>query len=164
MKRLIIFDLNGIFLVRRRDATSQKPDFVVGNFKCFVRPGIRKFLKWVHHNYDVAVWSSTMPHNTIPIVRHIWGKKMKDLKFIYSQRQCTKVGTMDSGKPIFLKELKYVWEMFPWYNETNTLLIDDSPHKVVNNPPNTSIHPEPLTFETLKNPVDLRELIANNRT
>jgi hypothetical protein len=67
---------------------------------------------------------------------------------------------MESGKPIFLKELKYVWEMFPWYDETNTLLIDDSPHKVVRNPPNTSLHPEPLTFETLNKPVDLRALLS----
>ena len=97
MKKLLIFDLNGIFLVREMGATKHKPNFTIGNFKCFVRPGVRKFLKWVHHHFDVAVWSSTMPHNTIPIVRHIWGKKMKDLKFIFSQRQCTYTGTMDDG-------------------------------------------------------------------
>ena len=161
MKKLLIFDLNGIFLVRERGATEHKPSFTIGNFKCFVRPGVRKFLKWVHHHFDVAVWSSTMPHNTIPIVRHIWGKKMKDLKFIFSQRQCTYTGTMDDGKPIFLKELKYVWEMFPWYDETNTVLIDDSPYKVARNPPQTSIHPEPLTFDTRHRPIDLREHLSH---
>jgi hypothetical protein len=161
MKKLLIFDLNGIFLVRERGVTEHKPSFTIGNFKCFVRPGVRKFLKWVHHHFDVAVWSSTMPHNTIPIVRHIWGKKMKDLKFIFSQRQCTHIGTMDDGKPIFLKELKYVWEMFPWYDETNTVLIDDSPYKVARNPPQTSIHPEPLTFETRHRPIDLREHLSH---
>lgn len=160
-KKLLIFDLNGIFLVRqKRGGPSHNPTFVVGNFNCYVRPGVKKFLKWVHHYHDVAVWSSTMPHNTLPIVKHIWGKKMKDLKFIFSQRQCTRVGTMDDGKPIFLKELKYVWEMFPWYDETNTLLIDDSPYKVVNNPPHTSIHPEPITLETRGKPIDLKELLS----
>ena len=162
MKPLLIFDLNGIFLVRQRGATlGHKPDFVIGAFKCYVRPGTRKFLKWAHHHFDVAVWSSTMPHNTIPIVQHIWGKKIKDLKFIFSQRQCTQTGTMPCGKPIFLKELRYVWEMFPWYDETNTFLIDDSPHKVVNNPPHTSIHPEPLTFETRHVPINLKNHLSH---
>ena len=161
MKPLLIFDLNGIFLVRHRGTTSHKPDFTIGAFKCYIRPGVRKFLKWAHHHFDVAVWSSTMPHNTIPIVQNIWGKKMKDLKFIFSQRQCTQTGTMPCGKPIFLKELKYVWEMFPWYDETNTFLIDDSPHKVVNNPPHTSIHPEPLTFETRHVPIDLKNHLSH---
>jgi len=160
MKPLLIFDLNGIFLVRRRDTTPHKPNFTIGAFKCYVRPGVKKFLKWVHHHFDVAVWSSTMPHNTIPIVQHIWGKKMKDLKFIFSQRQCTWTGSMPCGKPIFLKELQYVWEMFPWYDETNTFLIDDSPHKVVNNPPHTSIHPTPLTFETRHTPIDLKDRLS----
>lgn len=159
MRRLLIFDLNGVLLLRNR--INKNPDFVIGNFYCYVRPGTRKFLKWAHHHFDVAVWSSTMPHNTIPIVQHIWGKKIKDLKFIFSQRQCTQTGTMPCGKPIFLKELRYVWEMFPWYDETNTFLIDDSPHKVVNNPPHTSIHPEPLTFETRHVPINLKNHLSH---
>jgi hypothetical protein len=141
MKHLLIFDLNGIFLDRERDDVQKKPDFTVGRFKCYKRPGIKRFLKWVHHHFDVAVWSSTMPHNTIPIVQNIWGKKMKDLKFVFSQNQCTHGGMM-GDKPALLKDLERVWTIFPWYNESNTLLIDDSPYKVINNPLYTSIHPE----------------------
>ena len=159
MRRLLIFDLNGVLLLRNR--INKNPDFVIGNFYCYIRPGTRKFLKWAHHHFDVAVWSSTMPHNTIPIVQHIWGKKIKDLKFIFSQRQCTQTGTMPCGKPIFLKELRCVWEILPWYDETNTFLIDDSPHKVVNNPPHTSIHPEPLTFETRHVPINLKNHLSH---
>lgn len=141
MRPLLIFDLNGVFVSRDRDNAHKTPDFIVNNFNCYIRPGTRKFLKWVHYHFDVAVWSSTMRHNTIPIIKNIWGKNMKHLKFIFTQEQCTYNGKIDK-KPIFLKKLVYVWEMFPWANYNNTLLIDDSIYKCANNPEYTSIHPE----------------------
>lgn len=149
MRPLIIFDLNGVFLDRERGESNSKPDFVIGKFKCYKRPGTKQFLKWVHHHFDVAVWSSAMPHNVIPIIENIWGKKMKELKFIFSQEQCTLDGMIDK-KPKFLKDLCRVWKIFPWYDETNTLLVDDSPYKVTCNPPHTSIHPDPLDHDSLE--------------
>ena len=153
-KRLLIFDLNGIFLVREKGDVGDKPDFTVNGRKCFVRPGVTKFLKWVHHHFDVAVWSSTMPHNTIPIVKNIWKKKVGELKFVWNQNDCTEVGTFEDGKPIFLKELNFVWERHLNYDSGNTLLIDDDPYKVETNPMHTSIHPPSLTFETRNNSID----------
>ena len=152
MRPLLIFDLNGIFVSRERGGTShKKPDFVLGNCKYYIRPGTKKFLGWVHYRFDVAVWSSTMPHNTIQIVRHVWGERMmEELKFIFTQNQCTHDG-MIGKKPRFLKDLGYVWEMFPWSDEFNTLLIDDSEYKVVNNPEHTSIHPEPFDYKVPTN-------------
>jgi len=140
MKRLLIFDLNGIFLLRSR--VNKDPDFVIGNFYCYKRHDIEKFLDWVHEHFDVAVWSSAMPHNTLPIVEKIWGHRMIDLKFIFTQLECTH----DNKKLIFFKELSIVWRVFPKYNWTNTLLIDDSPEKAMMNPPFTSIHPIPMTM------------------
>lgn len=53
-------------------------------------------------------------------------------------------------KPLVMKELKKIWEKddpnFPWekgyYNESNTLLLDDSPYKALLNPVSFS----PLVF------------------
>ena len=56
---------------------------------------------------------------------------------------------MIGDKPILLKDLEHVWTIFPWYNESNTLLIDDSPYKVINNPLYTSIHPESSDYTAL---------------
>lgn len=61
------------------------------------------------------------------------------------QSHCTFTGfnTIDNqNKPLLLKELKKLWEKddpsLPWsigdYNETNTLLLDDSPYKGLKNP------------------------------
>lgn len=58
---------------------------------------------------------------------------------------CTKTGfkTLDNRhKPLVCKELRKIWEKddpsWPWkrgdFNESNTLLIDDSPYKALLNP------------------------------
>jgi hypothetical protein len=55
----------------------------------------------------------------------------------------TKFKTLeDKHKPIVFKELRKIWEKhdptLPWekgyYNESNTLLLDDSPYKALLNP------------------------------
>lgn len=61
------------------------------------------------------------------------------------QSHCTRTGfnTIDNqNKPLVLKELNKLWEKddpsLPWnigdYNESNTLLLDDSPYKGLKNP------------------------------
>jgi hypothetical protein len=145
MKRLLIFDLNGVLLLRNR--INKNPDFVLGNFYCYKRHGIDEFLDWVHEHYDVAVWTSAMPHNTLPIVSEIWGDRISKLKFIFTQLECTYDNLKTKSKPLFYKELSIVWRVFPNYDWTNTLLIDDSQDKVILNPPFTSIHPKTMTMD-----------------
>lgn len=64
---------------------------------------------------------------------------------VQDQSHCTLTGfnTIDNRKkPLVLKELKKLWEKddssLPWnigdYNESNTLLLDDSPYKGLKNP------------------------------
>lgn len=73
------------------------------------------------------------------------GFKSTRITFLQDQSHCTKTGyntVEDRAKPLLLKELKYIWEKhepdLPWasgeYNESNTLLLDDSPYKALRNP------------------------------
>ncbi|KAK9116023.1 hypothetical protein Sjap_014970 [Stephania japonica] len=72
------------------------------------------------------------------------------------QSHCTRTGytTLEnSSKPLVLKELRKLWDKhdpnLPWelgeYNQSNTLLLDDSPYKALRNPPNTAVFPAPFT-------------------
>ena len=63
--------------------------------------------------------------------------------FLQDQEHCTNTGLKVVGnnhKPLFLKEIKKLWEdpelrkVIGDLNETNTLLIDDSPYKAQKNP------------------------------
>ncbi|XVF55634.1 hypothetical protein PTKIN_Ptkin06aG0052200 [Pterospermum kingtungense] len=70
----------------------------------------------------------------------------------FDQNECTNTGISSlekKQKPIFLKELKEVWDR-DWssslrqtdeFSASNTLLIDDTPYKALLNPPCTSVFP-----------------------
>lgn len=64
---------------------------------------------------------------------------------LQDQSHCTDTGyyTVDKkDKPLLLKKLKKLWDKcepgLPWergvYNESNTLLLDDTPYKALTNP------------------------------
>ncbi|KAL0335529.1 UNVERIFIED_CONTAM: hypothetical protein Sradi_4764800 [Sesamum radiatum] len=64
---------------------------------------------------------------------------------IHDQSHCTDTGftTIEKRhKPLLLKKLKKLWDKcdpdLPWergvYNESNTLLLDDTPYKALSNP------------------------------
>lgn len=64
---------------------------------------------------------------------------------LQNQSHCTRTGfkTIENrDKPLFLKELSKLWKnnntKFPWkvgdYDKSNTLLLDDSPYKALQNP------------------------------
>ncbi|RZC59999.1 hypothetical protein C5167_021755 [Papaver somniferum] len=86
------------------------------------------------------------------------GDMKKNLLFCWDQYHCTDTGysTLENWqKPLVLKELKKLWNKhdrsLPWekgaYNESNTILLDDSPYKALRNPPHTAIFPPPYRFE-----------------
>ncbi|CAM9645982.1 unnamed protein product, partial [Phaeothamnion confervicola] len=56
------------------------------------------------------------------------------------------VGGRFDTKPLFLKRLQDVWDIFPEYDARNTLLVDDSAEKCAENPPFTAVHPPPWTY------------------
>ncbi|KAL8171254.1 hypothetical protein V2J09_023058, partial [Rumex salicifolius] len=78
--------------------------------------------------------------------------------FVQDQSHCTDTGyrtVEDRNKPLFLKEIKKLWDKedpsLPWekgdYNESNTILMDDSPHKALRNPPYTGVFPYPYLYK-----------------
>ena len=124
-------------------------DAKVGNFYVYERPHMREFIEWVHTRFEVGVWSSANFRNTTSLVDYVWGEHKNKIAFVWGQERCTDVGIAPSStstRPMFLKELKQVWKLkrntgLSQFNETNTLLIDDSPYKAIRNPAHTAIHP-----------------------
>ena len=57
------------------------------------------------------------------------------INLVYNQSSCSKVGRfLDGTKPVHLKKIRKIWQAWIEYNESNTLLIDDSPYKALCNP------------------------------
>ncbi|KAM7531643.1 hypothetical protein LguiB_035053 [Lonicera macranthoides] len=132
-KKLLVLSLGGL-LVHRIHARERIS--VPGN----VRPDI------VNANFRDLRWESG-PRR--------WSEYL-EINLFEDQEKCTNSGfgsLEKKGKPIFLKELKKVWEkksIRGKYSSANTLLIDDEPYKALLNPPNTAIFPPKFKVENIE--------------
>ncbi|KAK4787029.1 hypothetical protein SAY86_010862 [Trapa natans] len=120
---------------REEVCCSQNPDLLSGISEfCFQRLAI-------------AFWSSRMKKNIDdPLVNFLFGNAREKLVFfagisVNVHRQISRFFG-NRNKPLALKELRKVWEKLGpdlqfdkgEYDESNTLLLDDSQYKVICNP------------------------------
>lgn len=113
----------------------------------FKRPFCDAFLDYCFENFHVGIWSSVMEVNAHRILDFVCKRTKPKLAFVMGQRDCTETEFTvpgDRSWPLFLKELKKVCARFRpgVFNASNTLLVDDSPHKAVRNPSFTAVFPE----------------------
>lgn len=154
-KKLLVLDLNGLLadiVPLQHVPYGFKMDAIVSGKAVFKRPFHDDFLQFCFEKFNVGVWSSRIRKNVELVLDFLLGSAKDKLLFCWDQSHCTDTGFPVVGnrsKPIILKKLKKLWEKFepdlPWergeYDESNTLLLDDSPHKALCNPPNTAVFP-----------------------
>lgn len=152
-KKLLILDLNGLLVdIVPYVPHGCEPDIMIGRKSVFKRPFCDDFLQFCFERFDVGVWSSRTKRNVDDVIDFLMGDNKSKLLFCWDQSHCTDTGfnTIENqNKPLLLKEVKKLWEKhdqnLPWqkgdYNESNTLLLDDSPYKALRNPPYTAIFP-----------------------
>ncbi|XP_018723248.2 uncharacterized protein LOC104420717 isoform X2 [Eucalyptus grandis] len=152
-KKLLILDLNGLLAdIIPYVGLGCKPDLIVSRKAVFKRPFVDDFVQFCFEKFAVGVWSSRTKRNVDPVVDFLMGDSKGKLLFCWDQSHCTitKFSTVEKrDKPLVLKELRKLWDKLepnlPWekgaYDESNTLLLDDSPYKALRNPANTGIFP-----------------------
>jgi len=165
-KKLLVLDINNILVTRayslKEDDLEIWPmahDYIdqadmLGNHYTWKRPDLDEFLNYCLDNFTVSVWSSAWPANVDRLCEYIFTPKQRSqLLFEWNQTMCDRVNN------VYQKNLSRVWEEFPQYSPTNTLMLDDSDAKMENNPiecvgicdkwsPWTSDHVE--TLETVR--------------
>ncbi|ESW10355.1 hypothetical protein PHAVU_009G202400 [Phaseolus vulgaris] len=158
-KKLLILDVNGLLadfvsvnVTRTRYRREPEPDFVLKGKKVYKRPFCEDFLQFCFDRFHVGVWSSRAKSNVHEAIKFLLGKSASKLLFCWNQSHCTttEFTTVENiYKPLVLKELRKLWEKeepdLPWekgeFNESNTLLLDDSPYKALMNPMHSAIFP-----------------------
>ncbi|KAJ8563180.1 hypothetical protein K7X08_031632 [Anisodus acutangulus] len=155
-KKLLVLDVNGLLadiVPLRYVPYSLEANIIVSGKAVFKRPFHDDFLQFCFERFHVGVWSSRIKRNMELVLDFLLGDAKHKLLFCWDQSHCTDTGFPVVGrrrsKPIILKKLKKLWDKYepdlPWergeYDESNTLLLDDSPHKALCNPPNTAIFP-----------------------
>ncbi|KAG7541424.1 HAD-like superfamily [Arabidopsis thaliana x Arabidopsis arenosa] len=156
-RKLLVFDLNGILADIVQGFTGPfVPDGKVSYRSVFRRPFVSSFLDFCFERFHVAIWSSRRVGLDY-MVSIVMKNYSRNLLFCFDQNKCTttKFKTQEKNdKPLFLKDLRTVWDQFGTctscgkrkYDETNTLLVDDSPDKALCNPPHTGIFPSPYQY------------------
>ncbi|KAI3685027.1 hypothetical protein L6452_34258 [Arctium lappa] len=152
-RKLLVLDVNGLLvdIVADPDET-YRADTIIGSKAVFKRPYCDEFLQFCFERFNVGVWTSRTRRNIERVLDFLIKDSQHQLLFCWDQSHCTETGfntIENSDKPLVLKELKRLWEKqdpsLPWdsgvYDETNTLLLDDSPYKALRNPPYTAIFP-----------------------
>ncbi|XP_008230903.1 PREDICTED: uncharacterized protein LOC103330124 isoform X2 [Prunus mume] len=158
-KKLLILDINGLLA----DIVSPPPkglasDKRIAGRAIFKRPFYLDFLKFCFEHFEVGVWSSRSKRIVERVLDYLMGDMKHNLLFCWDLSHCTATGfrTLENRhKTLVFKELRRIWEKhdpsLPWekgvYNESNTLLLDDSPYKALLNPAHTAVFPRPYTFQ-----------------
>lgn len=167
---LFVLDLNGTLLHRLTKGwersrailhpKSRAEDCVVNGNPIHFRPGHRRFLETLFSLGEVAVWTSAMPKNAVPMVlrtfcglldvEHLKGldPKIRNeiqkhraaveqiscgphmLRFLWTQDECQVINRISGGRPEFKKHLDKIWKLYPQYTEKSTIMIDDSADKL----------------------------------
>ncbi|KAL5739234.1 hypothetical protein ACOSQ2_028414 [Xanthoceras sorbifolium] len=158
-KKLLILDLNGLLVdIVSRPPKDHKADAKIAKCAVFRRPFCLDFLRFCFERFEVAVWSSRIKKNVEKVVDYLMGDLKHKLLFCWDLSHCTATSfrTLENKhKVMVFKELRRIWENddpnFSWkkgdFNESNTLLVDDSPYKGLLNPPHTAIYPYSYTFQ-----------------
>ncbi|GLT75546.1 hypothetical protein SLA2020_472630 [Shorea laevis] len=157
-KNLLVLDLNGLLA----DIVFPAPkdysaDTNISGKAVFKRPFCDDFLNFCFERFEVGVWSSRTRKNVDRVIDFLLGDMKQKLLFCWDSSYCTatQFKTLENQhKPLVFKELRKLWDKhdadLPWekgfYNESNTLLLDDTPYKALLNPPHTAIFPYSYKF------------------
>ncbi|KZV45617.1 putative C-terminal domain small phosphatase-like [Dorcoceras hygrometricum] len=158
-RKLLVLDVNGLLAyIVMPPPKDRKADINILRRAVFKRPFCDDFLNFCFQNFDVGIWSSRAKEVINRIVDYLLGNRKQKLLFCWNMSHSTQTGfkTLENiHKPLVFKELRRIWENdgpeFSWkkgqYDESNTLLIDDSPYKALLNPLHTAIFPHPYHYE-----------------
>ncbi|RDX71771.1 hypothetical protein CR513_48829, partial [Mucuna pruriens] len=158
-KKLIVLDINGLLAdVVSPPPKDRKADATFARRAIFQRPSYFEFLEFCFDKFEVGIWSSRMKKNVDRVINFLMGDMKNRLLFCWDLSQCTETSfkTLENKhKYVVFKDLRKLWDKhdpnLPWekgyYNESNTLLLDDSPYKALLNPPNTSVFPRTFTYQ-----------------
>ncbi|TYI54377.1 hypothetical protein E1A91_D11G070100v1 [Gossypium mustelinum] len=158
-KKLLVLDVNGLLAdIIYRSPKNYKADAYIAGRAIFKRPFCDDFLRFCFEKFEVGIWSSRNRRNLERVVDFLMGDMKQKLLFCWESSHCTTTQFKTLGnryKPLVFKELRKLWRKsdpnLPWekgyYNESNTLLIDDSPYKALLNPLGTAIFPHPFKFD-----------------
>lgn len=138
---LVILDLNGVLLYRTGNNRGS-------NFN--PRAGVQDFISYLFKNHYVMIWSSMGPTNVQAIVNKLFSPAERERLIAVWDRTHLRLGENLLHKVQTYKQLSWVWSdpaiqsRIPYhrFDQSNTVIIDDSVEKCRTEPYNHILAPE----------------------
>ncbi|GAB5031627.1 Hypothetical protein NocV09_00601800 [Nannochloropsis oceanica] len=144
-RKLLILDLNGVLFNRYPVGDARREGGRGGweGGRVIKRPGCDDFLEFCFAHFDVAAWSCCRKET---LEMEIFNGREKELVFVnwgmHSTNLWPRHSAVSKDKPLFLKELRRLWEgqlERVGYGEQNTILLDNHVEKFEGNPVGTCV-------------------------
>ena len=160
-KLLVVLDLNGTLLLRSNRGSKYTP-----------RPHVQEFLAYCLGHHSLIIWSSARPHNVEAMVAQLFTPEQHAKLVKIWSREHLRLGKHFDAKVQVYKQLPWLWEdpevqaSFPtiadqpfkvedgWkeapptkWDQSNTVLLDDSVDKAASEPYNL-VQVDEFTKET----------------
>ena len=104
LPRLLVCDLNGVLVLKKSNSSTT------------VRPNAAEFLRTMSKYYTLGIWSSGRRKTVKSIMKKVLPQDDVQFLFVWSQEKCELING-------FLhKHLKKVWDTFPAFNASNTVM------------------------------------------
>ncbi|MBI4871511.1 MAG: HAD family hydrolase [Candidatus Riflebacteria bacterium] len=130
---LVILDLDETLIHSSEAPLDRIPDFRLGEYHTYKRPGIDAFLRTLADADDVelAVWSSSTEDYVQEVVRRLFGGL--PLAFAWSRRRCTRLQEASHGAQswhsmVWSKKLQKVRRR--GFDLDYAVMVDDSPRSI----------------------------------
>ena len=129
-KKLLVLDLDETLIHANEVSIGRKPDFDIGDYIVYKRPGVNEFVEYCFEHFDVAIWTSSNRLYADAIVNFLIPDPSK-LQFVWARERCTQRFIAETYEYTHLKVFKKLKDQ--GYSLDLIIGIDDSPEKYVRN-------------------------------
>jgi len=127
---LLILDLDETLIHAADVPLGRAPDFRVGPYFVYRRPGLDEFLSEVRQAFQLAIWSSSGSEYLHLVVSEILPADLR-LEFLWGRERCVYRFDGERHETYFVKDLKKAKRR--GFDLARTLVVDDSPEKLERN-------------------------------
>ncbi|SEC79268.1 carboxy-terminal domain RNA polymerase II polypeptide A small phosphatase [Tenacibaculum sp. MAR_2009_124] len=140
-KLLLILDIDETLIHATSNKLDKEEDFSVFNYYVYQRPYLHEFIDEIRNDYHLAIWSSASDDYVREIVNCIIPKEI-NLQFVWGRSRCKPKRILDidsygiydnryQEQYNYIKPLKKVKKL--GFKLERTLIVDDTPHKCIEN-------------------------------